>query len=487
MLFNSFAFLLFLPLVVGVHHALPGRFRWAWLLAASYLFYAWWEPAYTLLIIASTLIDWTIGLRMPQATPKRRKLLLACSLLVNLGLLVSFKYYNLINGTFVEWAATFGVDWPIPESSLLLPVGISFYTFQTLAYAIDVYRGDLKPERHLGRFALYVAFWPQLVAGPIERAGRLLPQLTVWRPVDAEMFVSGLRRIVWGLFKKLVVADRVGPIANAIYGDPAAFDGWGVVIGTVCFGYQVWLDFSGYTDIAIGCARLLGVDLMENFNQPHLSTSIRDYWARWHISLSTWFRDYLYLPLGGSRVSKARHFVNLFVVFWLCGMWHGASWTFGMWGGANAVFLWVGARTRARREAFAERVGLTRVPRIRQTLQVLTTFVIAYSAYPFFRAESLSHWWEVVSRLPYGWGAALQPGAWEAFCLAVGPNVVWVTAALLLMPLTDVLQYLRRDARSRTWFASLPTPVRWCGDYALLFGVLVFGELSAQQFFYFQF
>ena len=487
MLFNSFAFLLFFPIVIGGHFLLPQRGRWAWLLTASYVFYAWWEPAYTLLIMASTLVDWTLALRMPSTSASRKRVLLATSLVVNLGLLVSFKYYTLINTTFTGLMASWGVDLTLPESNLLLPVGISFYTFQTLSYTIDVYRGQIEPERHLGRFALYVSFWPQLVAGPIERAGRLLPQLAMFADFDIERLVSGSRRMAWGFFKKLVIADRLAPIANAIYADPESFGGWGVVIGTLCFGYQVWCDFSGYSDIAIGAAKILGIDLMENFNQPHLASSIADYWARWHISLSTWFRDYLYFPLGGSRVGQARHFFNLLLVFWLCGMWHGASWTFGLWGATNAVYLWFGALTRERRAAFAARIGLTRLPRAHHVLKVTTSFLLAYSAYPFFRAESLDHWWRVMQRMPHGWDLVAQPGTWAAFCGAVGPGVLWVTAVLCLMPLIEVMQYLRRRPDLVTRFQALPAPVRWAWDYAVVFSILCFGELSSQEFFYFQF
>jgi alginate O-acetyltransferase complex protein AlgI len=476
MLFNSFEFCLFFPIVVGVYFALPQRFRWVQLLLASYLFYMAWEPAYALLIGASTLIDWFAARAMPGSSPARRRALLGVSLVFNLGLLFSFKYYELAR-------VTLGNDW-LPASAFLLPVGISFYTFQTLGYTIDVYRGQQEPEPHLGRFALYVSFWPQLVAGPIERAGRLLPQLRAHHRFDAVRVASGLRRMVWGLFKKVVVADRVALIADAAYGNPTAFGGAGVALGTLAFGYQVYCDFSGYTDIALGAAKVMGFDLMENFDQPHLASSIRDYWARWHLSLSSWFRDYVFIPLGGSRVNVLRHGLNLLIVFWLCGMWHGAAWHFGMWGAINALYLWVGKHTASRRRSLGERVGLASVPRLWHGYRVVSTFFLVYLGYTFFRAEDLGHWWVLVQQLVDWSDPVADIAALQAHMGMAGPVMV---ATLLLMPLTDLITYVRRDPRLLERVQGAAWPVRHSLDYALVLSTLALGNYNATAFFYFQF
>ena len=307
MLFNSLQFLAFFPVVVAVYFAMPKRLRWAFLLAASYYFYMCWKPEYVLLIWASTAVDYIAGLQMSKAINKSsRRAWLALSLSTNLGILFSFKYWNFFSENVRDLLGRMDVTAGIPEFDLLLPVGISFYTFQTLSYSVDVYRGRLEPERHLGRFALYVAFFPQLVAGPIERASRLLPQF--WQDIDFDYdrMGSGLRQMTWGMFKKVVVADRLAIYVDSVYSDPSAHQGLPVVAATYFFAFQIYCDFSGYSDIAIGAARVLGFDLMENFKRPYFARSVSDFWRRWHISLSTWFRDYVYIPLGGSRTTPSR-------------------------------------------------------------------------------------------------------------------------------------------------------------------------------------
>jgi D-alanyl-lipoteichoic acid acyltransferase DltB (MBOAT superfamily) len=483
-LFNSFEFLLFFPIVVSIAFLIPSRWRWLHLLIASYVFYMAWEPAYALLIFASTIVDYVVARQMERTdAPLRRRLLLSISLIVNLGLLFSFKYYNLINGTFVAAAAALGLNWPLPESNLLLPVGISFYTFQTLGYTIDVYWGKIKAERHFGRFALYVCFFPQLVAGPIERAQRLLPQFRKTHVWDTERVKSGLRLILWGLFKKVVVADRIALIADAIYGQPDAFGGLAVVIGTACFGYQVYCDFSGYSDIAIGTARVMGYDLMKNFDQPHLARSINAFWQRWHISLMSWFRDYIYIPLGGSRVSLWRMYLNIMAVFVASGIWHGAEWSFVVWGAMNGVYIVVGMQTAALRDRLAERTGFAQFPRVRAVWQVGSTVGITYFSFVFFRAETIPHALSVYARLLHGWTDVLTPGAFTAFADALGMEAVMVAFCLALLPLTEMMEYAQRH--KATW--QIPTWAQWVSDYALFFSVVALGRFSSDAFFYFQF
>ena len=340
MLFHSFAYFTFFPCVVALYFAIPPRHRWALLLAASYYFYAAWKPEYLLLIVASTLVDYLVGLGLGRhREPRVRRWLLAASLILNLGLLGVFKYADFFGQSLAGLARALGGGRNIPALNLLLPVGISFYTFQTLSYTIDVYRGEREPERHLGRFALYVSFFPQLVAGPIERSTHLLPELRAARPFDLDRVLSGLLLFAWGLFKKLVIADRAAAFVDAVYADPERFQGPTIIVATYLFAFQIYADFSGYSDMAVGSARVMGIELMENFDRPYAARSITDFWRRWHISLSTWFRDYLYIPLGGNRVVPRRRLFNVLVVFVLSGLWHGASWTFVAWKAYHSVLF----------------------------------------------------------------------------------------------------------------------------------------------------
>jgi D-alanyl-lipoteichoic acid acyltransferase DltB (MBOAT superfamily) len=340
MLFNSIQFLIFFPVIATIYFLLPHRYRWLLLLVGSYYFYMSWKPEYIILILASTLIDYSVGLKLgSESRPAIRRRWLLLSLVTNLGLLFSFKYFNFFNDSFRQLFQMANLSYPVPALNVLLPVGISFYTFQTLSYTIDVYRGKIQPERHLGVFALFVSFFPQLVAGPIERSGNLLPQFYQKTAVDYERIISGLQRMTWGFFKKVVIADRLALLVNTVYNHPTEFSGMPLIIATYAFGFQIYCDFSAYSDIAIGAARVMGFDLMENFRQPYYARSIPEFWRRWHISLSTWFRDYVYLPLGGNRVKLPHWVFNILVVFVVSGLWHGANWTFVIWGALHGIFM----------------------------------------------------------------------------------------------------------------------------------------------------
>ena len=332
MTFDSFAFLIFLPLVVGVHWWLPHRLRKYWLLVASYFFYMYWNPALIVLLLFSTVVDYGCSRGMEGAEPKMRKRLLLVSVFVNLGLLFSFKYLDFFGETVNAFCAMANLSYRVPEFNLILPVGISFYTFQTMSYTIDVYRGRLPAERDFVSFALYVTFFPQLVAGPIERAEALLPQLKAERSPSREDFAAGFQLLVSGFFRKVVVADLCGQIVDRVYGGEGAVDGGAVAVATVLFAVQIYCDFAGYSEIAAGSARLMGVRLMRNFDRPYGAASIREFWRRWHISLSGWFTDYIYIPLGGSRRGLKRQIMATLVVFAASGLWHGARWTFVLWG-----------------------------------------------------------------------------------------------------------------------------------------------------------
>jgi len=392
MLFNSLQFALFLPLVFVLYWLVGERnvkLQNLLVLVASYVFYGWWDVRFLALIAFSSLVDYQVGLGLGISRAKpARKLLLGVSLVGNLGLLFFFKYYGFFATSLVEAAASLG--WRLHLSSLqvILPVGISFYTFQTLSYTIDVYRGKLAPERDLVAFFAFVGFFPQLVAGPIERAGNLLGQFSKPRAFDCQAGLDGMRQIAWGLFKKIVVADSCAIHANAIFADPSAMSGGTLILGVVYFAFQIYGDFSGYSDIAIGSARLFGFRLMPNFSYPYFSRDIAEFWRRWHISLSSWFRDYLYIPLGGSRRGLGRNLLNTTIIFTVSGLWHGADWRFVVWGLLNAAYfmpLLIGSRNRRHLDTVA---AGRKLPSLAEAAHLGATFALVTLAWVFFRAES---------------------------------------------------------------------------------------------------
>lgn len=480
MLFNSVEFLIFFPVVVALYFMLPPRWRMLLILAASYYFYMAWRAEYLLLLIFSTLFDYTIGLKMESLqAPKQRRFLLIASLSVNLGLLFIFKYFNFFSDSARVVLNQFNIFYDVPTFQLLLPVGISFYTFQSMSYVIDVYRGVQKAERNLGIFAVYVAFFPQLVAGPIERAAAMLPQYHLRHDFDYERVTSGLRRMAWGFFKKVVIADKAAIIVNAIYNDPTNHQGLPLVVATYLFAFQIYCDFSGYSDIAIGAARVLGINLIENFRQPYLSRSIGEFWRRWHIALSTWFRDYLYIPLGGSRVGPVRLYTNLFLVFLISGLWHGASWTYVTWGALHGSYMVLGVLLAAPLQQLTTKLGLRRYPYLLTGIQILVVFHLVLFAWIFFRARTMTEALYIVMHLftAFPWtanSATLHTGALPLLILMV---------AIVGM---EVIEHLRerdqlRLTVERRW-------VRWSSYYVLIAFILLFGELNAQgQFIYFQF
>lgn len=318
---------------------MPHKYRWAWLLAASYYFYMNWNPAYAILIFGSTIITYLCSLLLEkyQTDRGKKRLFLTISLIINFGILFLFKYFNFVNETMFSVMEYLGVRWAVPNLDILLPVGISFYTFQAVGYTIDVYRGQLKAERHFGIYALFVSFFPQLVAGPIERASNLLPQFREKHVFNTSMAIDGLKLMLWGYFMKVVVADRLAVYVDAVYNNVDQHNGTSLLLASILFSFQIYGDFGGYSLIAIGAAKIMGFRLMTNFKRPYFATSIKAFWSRWHISLSTWFKDYLYIPLGGNRVSRKRHYYNLFVTFLVSGVWHGANMTFVIWGGTWAM------------------------------------------------------------------------------------------------------------------------------------------------------
>ena len=403
MLFNSLDFAVFLPIVFVLYwfvtkHNL--KLQNALIVAASYVFYGWWDWRFLSLIIFSTFLDYSIGRRLKnEENQKTRKTLLWTSIIVNLGFLGVFKYYNFFLDNFLAAFSFFGQDIQPNSLNIILPVGISFYTFQTLSYTIDVYKKKLEPTEDLVAFSAFVCFFPQLVAGPIERATNLLPQFYKKRTFEYDKAVDGMRQILWGLFKKVVIADNCAEYANLIFNNYQDYNGSTLLLGAIFFTFQIYGDFSGYSDIAIGTSRLFGFNLMQNFATPYFSRDIAEFWRRWHISLSTWFRDYLYIPLGGSRGGTWMKVRNTFIIFLVSGFWHGANWTFIIWGGLNALYflpLLLLKRNRTNLGLVSEGRML---PNIRELFQMATTFIITVLAWVFFRANNIQAALDIISSI----------------------------------------------------------------------------------------
>ena len=382
MLFNSWQYALFFPIVFALYWVLPHKFRVYLLLVASYYFYMSWNVKYVVLILFTTLVSYSAALMIHRSESQRMKrVLLILSLVACLVVLFVFKYFNFFAGAVVDFLNMFALHLHPMTLKLLLPVGISFYTFQTLSYVIDVYRGSVTPERNFLVYALFVSYFPQLVAGPIERTNNLLPQIKACHDFNYGQAAYGIKLMTWGFFKKLCIADVLAVYVDKVFADVYSFEGFALVLTVFFFTVQIYCDFSGYSDIARGCSKMLGIDLMENFRSPYFSASIREFWSRWHISLSTWFRDYVYIPLGGNRCGKFRHSVNLMITFMISGLWHGASWNFVVWGAVHGLAQVVeNAFTRGKRQ---EVHGLI------WAVRVVMTFVFVMMAWVFFRAESL--------------------------------------------------------------------------------------------------
>ncbi len=403
MLFNSIDFAIFLPIVFILYWFVTDKnlkLQNALMVAASYLFYGWWDWRFLSLIFFSTIIDYTIGQKLSTVENQfKRKTLFWISIFVNLGFLGFFKYYNFFLDNFINAFSFFGTDINANSLNIILPVGISFYTFQTLSYTIDVYNRKLQPTKDFIAFSAFVSFFPQLVAGPIERATHLLPQFYTKRTLNYSMAVDGMRQILWGLFKKIVIADNCAEFANQIFNNSDNLNGSTLVLGAVFFTFQIYGDFSGYSDIAIGTSRLFGVDLMQNFNFPYFSRDIAEFWRRWHISLSTWFRDYLYIPLGGSRGGNWMKVRNTFIIFIVSGFWHGANWTFIAWGTLHAIYFLPLLLTNNNRNNIKTVAQGKILPSLKELSFMLITFALTVFAWIFFRANNIHHAFNYISEI----------------------------------------------------------------------------------------
>lgn len=479
MLFNSLDFAIFLPVVFVLYwyvlnHNL--KLQNALLVLASYLFYGWWDWRFLSLILFSTLVDFGVGhyLARTQAQTKKR-LLLWISILVNLGFLGFFKYYNFFLDNFIAAFSFMGSEIQASSLQVILPVGISFYTFQTLSYTLDVYKGKLTPTNDLIAFSAFVSFFPQLVAGPIERATHLLPQFYSKRTFEVDKAVDGLRQILWGLFKKIVIADNCAEYANLIFNNSADYSGSTLVLGALFFTFQIYGDFSGYSDIAIGTSRLFGFDLMKNFNFPYFSRDIAEFWRRWHISLSTWFRDYLYIPLGGSRGGLWMKIRNTFVIFLVSGFWHGANWTFIVWGALNALYFLPLLLSNSNRNHLEIVAKDKMLPGLKELALMLITFGLTVFAWIFFRANDLAHAFSYIQGIFAG----------ELLSL---PEILPKTTFLLLFIFLVIEWVGRADNFAIEKLGhQYPRVFRYAGYYALVFMIIFFGNFNENQFIYFQF
>jgi len=478
-LFNSLSFLIFLPTVFALYWLLGKgnrRLQNALILLVSYVFYGWWDWRFLGLLFISSLSDFIIGIYLEKWTYSRsRKYLLGLSLGINLGLLGFFKYFNFFSAEFSKMLESIGMQASFTTLNIVLPVGISFYTFQTLSYSIDVYRRDMKASKNPIDFFAFVSFFPQLVAGPIERAQKLLPQLQHSRNFSYDQARSGMMLILFGFYKKVVIADNCAPIVKEIFANPNDVSGFELIYGAILFAFQIYGDFSGYSDIAIGTGRLFGIELMINFKTPYFSRDIAEFWRRWHISLSTWFRDYVYIPLGGSRASQGKVIRNVFIIFLVSGFWHGANWTFVVWGGLNALFflpMLLRKKNRVNTDVVAANSVL---PSIKEVGQILFTFALTTFAWIFFRAESMTDALQYISNIG---SAHFIPLTFQYF------NKFFV----IIMPIWLFIDWKSRHNGFDYWVGSLS--FKWY-RYMIYIGISLsivwFGNFQSTEFIYFQF
>lgn len=484
MLFNSIHFAFFFVIVTSLYFLLPHKYRWMLLLGSSCYFYMAFIPIYILILGFTIVIDYFAGIYIENAEGSQRKLFLIFSLMANIGVLAVFKYYNFLNHNFSFLLHGFALNNPFPYLAILLPIGLSFHTFQAMSYTIEVYRGHQSAERHFGIYALYVMFYPQLVAGPIERPQNLLHQFREVHIFDYDRVTSGLRLMAWGLFKKVVIADRLAIVADTVYDNPQQHNSLGLIIGTVFFAFQIFCDFSGYSDMAIGAARIMGFKLMTNFNKPYQSKSINEFWKRWHISLSSWFRDYLYISLGGNRVTIPRWYLNLFIVFLVSGLWHGANWTFVIWGALHGFYLVFGIITKDFREKLNKLLNLDRIP----FLQVLSTFVLVTFAWIFFRAKDVMTAFYIVkhifTEIPDLIFKLLNH---QKVSEPLGLSREDFVLSVILIIFLEVVHYIQRKKNLSEIFTQKPIYIRWAVYYTLTLIILYLGVFESRQFIYFQF
>jgi alginate O-acetyltransferase complex protein AlgI len=480
MLFNSIEFMIFFPLVTILYFLLPHRLRWLLLLLSSCIFYMFFIPAYILILAITIVVDYFVGIQINKMEGNKKRIFLIISIISNVGFLFVFKYFNFFNDNITHLATFLHWNYPIKSLSIILPIGLSFHTFQSMSYIIEVYRGKQKPEKHFGIYALYVMFYPQLVAGPIERPQNLLHQFHEKHYFDSGRIIAGLRLMLWGMFKKVVIADNLAIIVESVYKNPSTHSGLTLIIATYFFAFQIYCDFSGYTDIARGAAKVMGFGLMENFRRPYFSKSISEFWKRWHISLSSWFKDYVYISLGGSRCSNRKWYRNLMIVFVLSGLWHGANWTYIIWGALNGFYLVFALISEKARFSLSRLLKLDKVPIINKMIKVFITFNLICFSWIFFRSKSIHDALFIVKhiftdirlKLTFSW---------------VGISRYDLLICTLLIGFLLIVQLLQRKGSLSSSLEGKPILIRWGLYYAAITAIILLGVFTATSFIYFQF
>ena len=478
MFFISFEFLVFLPTVITIYFILKVKWRWLWLLISSYFFYGYHNPSYIILLLLSTGIDFIAGKRINATkNKKQKKNWLYISVCSNLGILFFFKYFNFFSEEINQVLQSINIAYSLPQHSLLLPLGISFYTFQTLSYTIDIYRGYLKPEQHFGKFALYVCFFPQLVAGPIERAKKLLTQFHFNYKFEYQRVVEGCQLILWGFFKKLVVADRLGMYVNEVYDINNNHHGLPIIIASILFAFQIFYDFAAYSDIAIGSARILGIKLSKNFDNHTYFTSPTEHWRGWHITLTEWFRDYLFFPLLKINQKKWFWHMSLILTFAITGLWHGASWSFLIWGLLHGIYLMVDYLTSQKRKIFFEKIGISKHPKLFNVISYLLVTPLFWFAVLFFRAKTTQDSFVLLNRLT----------DWSSIYLDVGLGTLTLGLMFFWLIFIDLINWQLGKNQIHQFLGKKSTVFRWVFYLVLIYSIIFFRVPNTDDFIYFNF
>ncbi|MCX6716968.1 MAG: MBOAT family protein [Candidatus Taylorbacteria bacterium] len=494
MIFNSIQFVLFFIVITTAYFLIPHRFRWLLLLLASCYFYMAFIPIYILILAGTIIIDYFAGILIENSEGKRKRLFLIISIISNIGILAFFKYFNFFIDNINHFANLIHWNYSLSLLSILLPIGLSFHTFQALSYTIEVYRGKQKAERHFGIYALYVMFYPQLVAGPIERPQNLLHQFHEKQSFDVARVTEGLKRMTWGFFKKIVVADQLAMIVNIVYANPHGFNGPTLIMATVLFAIQLYCDFSGYSDIALGSAQVMGIRLMENFERPYFSKSIAEFWRRWHISLSSWLRDYVYYPIAfhSKNPTRAKLYVAIIFTFFLSGLWHGAGWNYVIMGLVFGFYISFSEITKKYRNAFIVKIKLNNYPTLLRYLRIITTFVLVCIGWIFFRVKTIGDAWYILTH----WWVGLGDFLTHLYSYYTWKNLFslsrLITKSDFIICILGVAVLFLADMAGRRlaiWkiLSTKPWYVRWFWYYATTLAIVILARLGAQEFIYFQF
>ncbi|MBU0581063.1 MAG: MBOAT family protein [Candidatus Margulisbacteria bacterium] len=480
MLFNSLHFLIFFPIVISLYFTINHKYRWVLLLISSYYFYMSWKPEYIIIIMISTLIDYITGMKIYKSnTKKGKKIFLSLSLFSNLSLLFAFKYFNFFSDSVRSILQQFSIPLNPITLKVLLPVGISFYTFQSLSYSIDIYRSKIKPEKHFGIFAVYISFFPQLVAGPIERAKNLLPQFFEKHHFNYIRVTDGLKLMLWGFFKKIVIADQLAIVVNNVFNNVYDYTGLSFIIAIFFFAFQIYCDFSGYSDIAIGSAQIMGFKLMDNFNRPYFSRSISEFWKRWHISLSSWFKDYVYIPLGGNRVSIYRWYVNILIIFVVSGLWHGANWTFVVWGALHGFYYIFETLLTPFKNKLFKIIRLIKFEKIVKVLEISFIFILVNIGWIFFRANNIQEGIYILTHL-------FSNISFNIPSLNLGVGWLSFLYCLGIIGFMEFVHFIQ-EHRSIRHLSDKPLILRWVIYFIIMLLILLFGVFNKTSFIYFQF